>query len=220
MPNLPPIAPVGATTSTADLIARVRDVLAEETQDFFDDTTEILPLLNDACLDIFGDVDALPKSWTGDTVQDQSYLALPVDIARIKVVRVADKVLTEVMVPEYHRLDAATGTPTKYLMVLDSAGAEQIVFWPTPSSALAVQVDYIAYPLTLTALQGPVWHSRFHFLPCLYAAAELLDKDHLPENADRLRMKFEAEKVRYRQWLNERFPRGVFYSSAVPKGEM
>ena len=207
---------VGATT--ADLIARVRDLMAEEHADLYVDATEVLPVINDGKNILFASADLLPRVFdepmgTGEVVVADlgrmSYVAYKVGTALT--------VLVPVHVDEIEAVSAlAAGTPRYYTTDLLAAdGSPLVKTFPAPSDGLegSLYGHYFGIPPDLSLPveggaegQNPVWHSPYHYLPCYHAAAILLRKDRRPEAAADMEARFRLGIVEYQRWYLTRFP--------------
>ena len=194
----------GAETTTSDLLARTRDIVSEETPDFYDDASEILANLNDGILRAFKVLEVLPRPFAGSTVAGSPEVALSnIRVAKWHSLFFNTIPLYPMTDTEYARAIAQSGTPSHYSTdFLNSVGGQQITLYPTPSisSADALTGMYFAIPAALVAtgtVVNPTWHAEFHFLPCWWAAAILLRKDHMPVEAAECEARFYAEIDRY-----------------------
>jgi hypothetical protein len=217
--------PVSITATGSDkLLARLRDLISEEQGDFYDDPTEAYPSLNEGVSILFGGLDALPTAFSHAVAAvDGVYspdIDAPVLLDRWIELGIAGQPLTPITTEDYLHLDlTATGTPVKYAMGFISAtGAPILRLWPTPDAVVTISGGYYAVPPEITDAQGPTWHRGFHFIPCLYAASIMLEKDHRPESASRMFQRFNSERERYRHWLRTSHPYMPTVTEAVPLG--
>jgi hypothetical protein len=197
----------GSTTTTADLIARLRDLVAEEGADLFTDATEVLPSINEGVAMLFSDLYVLPTTLIPiNVVSGTADYASPTDLLRWNRLLYAGEELTPISAHEYGGMDASfmdvAGTPVYYVGdLVNSAGDPQIRLCPYPAETALGRLTgtYWRHPAALTTGGlNPTWHEAFHYVPCYWAAAILLRKDHRPEAADAMLVRFEQEKQRYR----------------------
>lgn len=223
---IPAIAAGGATT--ADLIARTRDLLAEAGADFYDDSVEILPWLNDGVVRMFANLDALLRMTDYNLVTGTSTVDPAYAVRKFAKLLCGTTELRPLTADEYMSLPAATGTPYAYCAEFTTAaGGSRIMLYPTPDADVTngLRVFAWVYPAPLvSAAEGvtavdPTWHAPFHFAPCLWAAAVLLRKDHRPEDAVEMESRFYGEIAAYKRWLLDRFPdRSEAPESSRPDG--
>jgi hypothetical protein len=160
--------------TTADLIARVRDLMAEETADLYEDATELLPNLNDGKEIMFADLDVLPKTLsqviTGSTATYEI-----ADLGRIDWIRygASGPDLVPVHADELRWLSGVTGTPTHYGIGLSAAGVPQITLYPTPGATDTTTLvgSYFAIPADL-AVEGDI--AATTTIDCANANADLI----------------------------------------------
>lgn len=199
--------------TTVDLIARLRDLVGEETADLYTDATEMLPALNDGKNIIFNRIDVLPKLLDTNLVAAQAAYTVT-DLGRIEWLRhKQSSSYTEMHYVHAHEVESLltlSGDPKYYTTeMLSSTGVPQITVFPTPPTGISGSLYgyYFAIPADLAASgSDPTWHTPFHFLPCYHAAAVLLRKDRRPEAANEMELKFEQGLVRYERWYLERKP--------------
>lgn len=221
--------------TTADLIARLRDIMGEEAADFYTDATEMLPALNEGKNRLFSDGFAIPKALTPiASVDGQADYNSPTDLVRWNRLLYLGEELHPISAYEYGGMDTdvmdVEGTPFYYVHDLISAtGAPQFRLCPKPAASVAGAITgmYWARPADLTTGVGgvnPTWHPDFHFVPCYWAASVMLLKDHRPEAAQDMAARFEIERKRYRDAMaRQRPPRsnaGLTDSSALTIGRL
>jgi hypothetical protein len=208
-------ASVGTSTTTADLIARLRDLVAEEGADLFTDATEVLPSINEGVAMLFSDLYVLPTTLTPiNVVSGTADYAAPTDLLRWNRLLYAGEELTPISAHEYGGMDASlmdvAGTPVYYVGdLVNSAGDPHIRLCPYPAETALGRLtgNYWRHPAALTTGGlNPTWHEAFHYVPCYWAAAILLRKDHRPEAADAMLVRFEQEKRRYRDTVAKSRP--------------
>lgn len=200
---------------TTDLIARTRDLLAEAGADFYDDALEIMPALNEGRLDLFSGLDALPMTFSDTVTIDAEGVAtapcpgLLESYIEVRYDGVPLTPLTAQEVGPYSILEA--GTPTHYCPeFLTDGGTELMRLYPTPTSEGTVAMTYYAYPPELVnsadpaLVVDPTWHVAHHFAVCYFAAARLMPKDNLREQADRMQSRYDEQKAAYKRWLRAR----------------
>lgn len=201
---------VDAHGVTALLIARVRDLLAEESADLYQDATEILPLLNDGKEMMFSTLDVLQRDLLQVITGGTASYAIS-DLGRIDWIRygMSGPDLRPVHADELRQLSGMTGTPSHYAIGLSVMGVPQITLYPTPSVSDTTTLvgSYYAIPADLTITgSDPTWHKRYHFLPCYHAASILLRKDRRPEASVEMETRFRAGIAEYGKWFESRFP--------------
>ena len=222
MPVLPDIPAQDAdATTTADMVAATRDMLAEPVPDFYTDL-EIIEALNDGKDDIFSEINAIIRAYSGTVPAGQATVPAPADFGRWIDLRLASGApLIYVTAEDYTALTAATGIPGQYCPTfLDSGGGYVLVVYPTPDVDYNLAGHYYALPPRLTDDQGPTWHKKWHMLPTYYAAARLLPRDNKDEEAALAQTRYEQGKAEYRRWLATREPNHDDAFAAVPKGTM
>jgi len=173
--------------TTAELLDRVRDLVAEPVADYYADA-EMLVALNEADDDIFSDVPALPKVKEQELSDETSDYDLPSDWGFTDCVTLdsTKQELMAITAREAHLIDWEDGgEPTHYCdEFFDSENNPNIHIYPTPGTDVDESVNILYYALPAALVSGsanPTWHAKFHFLPCFHAAATLLRKDHRPE---------------------------------------
>jgi len=209
--------------TTLELIARVRDLIAEAAADYYSDA-EILGYVNEGRSRMFGFLDVLPAAFTLEVVATQEAYDLTELVARWVWLNTSTTPLIPITAREFAMLKAAgtsSGTPTHYCPeFLKADGTTQLLFYPTPSTSDAsgnpsVNGFYYAEPpLLVLAATGPpavtavnpAWHENYHFLPSYYAAGVLLRKDRLHETAEQMEGRFNAGVEEYRMWYERKFP--------------
>jgi hypothetical protein len=201
-------APITAGVGgTAELIARVRDLMAEETADLYGDATELLPALNEGKDIIFSTIDVLPKTLTQLITGAVASYAVA-DLGRIDWIRygTTGHDLVPIHADEIRHTLGTSGTPQYYAIGLSNAGVPQITLYPTPGATDTTTLvgSYFAVPADLTITgSNPTWH---HFLPCYHAAAVMLRKDRRPEASTEMEGRFRSGIVEYGKWYASRFP--------------
>jgi hypothetical protein len=204
-----PIAPVTSGPTTADLISRTRDLLAEQGADQFDDTTDIVPALNDGKSIMFSEVDALPFLIDTTLAPGERDIAPPQRLSRIVSVQANGRELDMVLASEIpdRRFDA-TGTPTHYCIEFLGATGDPIIrVFPAASATCAITGMGYAQPVELsnsTPTVTPAWHKEFAFVPCYHAASVLLISDNRIESAGLMSSRFASEVSRYKSWIAKR----------------
>ena len=203
--------------TTADLLARVRDLVGEETADLYDDAAEMLPALNDGINILFSSMDVLLKQTTQALVAGQSAYPLA-DLGRMVWLKhrtgTAPYSYTNILPVGSENLEhllALTGSEPRYYTteIVSATGATQVVIYPTPATGITGSLHglYFGIPVALdTTSSNPTWHLRFHFLPCYHAAAVLLRKDRRPEAALEMEALFLSGMIEYERWYNSRAP--------------
>ncbi len=203
--------------TTADLLAFTRDLLSEHgAGDFFDDAVEVLPLLNDGKNKMFAVLEVLPVVLTPITATSGvSTYNVTQKIGRFENLLHSGVSLTPLDFWAYAKKTARAGTPTHYVpQVTDLAtGADQIILYPTPAATAPSGITGFGWGVPsdlVTAPSGsvvnPTWHAHEHFLPCYWAAAQLMRKNVKPADAMELEGLFWAGVRRYQDWYNEKFP--------------
>jgi hypothetical protein len=211
--------------TTGDLIARVGDLIGEETADFYSIATDLLPALNEGKDIAFAELEyALPTSLTPiDSLAGTSAYALPVNTVRVRTLKwhPTNRRLIPITTTEFESLDhtysSTSGTPEYFIHdQLNASGAPQIVLVPPPSTSAtsAVQGSIDIRPadmntLATTGYVGPSWHAPYHYLPCYWAASRVLRKDHRPEAADDMLAEFHEQVAGYRRYLGHKRPPGI-----------
>lgn len=201
--------------STADLILRVHDLVAETGLDSYDgdgNDAEILAAIVDGVVTLFSQVDALPTELAANTVIGESDVAPTARVARFTSLYAAGRRLDAIYAVEVpERSFTATGAPTHFCAeFLSGTGDPVLRLYPTPDSVVALTGIYYRIPPTLSLAAGslpavdPLWHSEFHFAPCYYAASLLLTKDNRAQSANLMLGRFFAEIDRYQKWMNKR----------------
>ncbi len=201
--------------TTADLLARVRDLLGEETADLYDDAAELLPLLNDGKNGIFADIDVLPKFLSADLVAGTSAYSVA-DAGRIEWIEYESggtyTCMTALRPEEVRDVLTLTGTtPSWYTVGIDASGVPNVTVYPpvpaTYDASGSLYGLYYAVPADLDASgSNPTWHKKWHFLPCYHAAAVALRKDRRPEAATEMEARYRAGIREYERWFNANFP--------------
>jgi hypothetical protein len=210
--------PSGTGTTTAMLLARIRDLVGEETADLYDDAAEMLPALNDGVTILFSSMDVLLKQTTQALVAGQSAYPLA-DLGRMVWLKYRTGTtppysytnILPVGSENLEHLLELTGSEPRYYTtdIVASSGDTQVVVYPTPATGITGSLHglYFGVPVALdTTSSNPTWHVRFHFLPCYWAAAVLLRKDRRPEAALEMEALFRSGMVEYERWYNSRAP--------------
>ncbi|MFA6167845.1 MAG: hypothetical protein WC700_14585, partial [Gemmatimonadaceae bacterium] len=173
----------GATT--AQLVARTRNLLPEPSADLWGNSDEVLTALNEGVGMLFADLNALPSSLTAiDVTANTATYALPVNTVRVNSLwwNPTSALLTPYSTMEYEDLDytlrSSASTPFGYIYDQPSAtGAPQVILVPPPSSSATGGLTGTIFSrpaaLTLTGV-NPTWHAEFHYTPCYWAACALL----------------------------------------------
>lgn len=214
----------GRGLTTTDLIARVRDLVAEATPDYYEDA-EILGYLNEGKSRMFAHLDVLPRQLDIDLAPGQEVYRLDEIVARFEHVSFSGRTqITPVTSEEFARLKmtAATGAPRYYCPeFLTSRGEPAITLYPVPDALYpsGLQGVYYAEPPDLVLANNtvipplpgvdPNWHVPYHALPSYYAASVLLRKDRLRDQAHFEEQRFFAGVEEYRRWYERKFPRRV-----------
>jgi hypothetical protein len=194
------------TTTTADLVARVRDLLAEEAADLYVDASEVLPAINEGVGVLFAGLNVLHATLTPiHVVSGTTDYAEPTDLVRWNRMLYAGEELVPITAYEYGSMDSSVvdvaGTPLCYVHgLLNSSGVSMFKLCPYPNETVEDRItgSYWRRPAALdTSGTNPSWHAAFHYVPCLWAASVLLRKDHRPESSEAMLMRFEQEKRRY-----------------------
>jgi len=206
--------------TTANLIARVRDLVGEETSDLYDDDTEILPALNDGKNVLFASMDVLLSTLTRALASGTSAYEVA-DLGRVVWLKhrtgsAGAYSYTDILpISSEHVqsvIDITGSTPLYFTTDIPSSdGTPQVTVYPTPGASITGEIYglYYAVPTDLDLVSvNPRWHARFHFLPCYHAAAVLLRKDRRPEAALEMETLFKAGMVEYERWYNSRRPAG------------
>lgn len=189
--------------TTAELLARLRDLVAEEAADFYTDA-ELLTALNEAKDWLFSDLYVLPKTFSDDIVDSQSDYTSPTDLKRFIDVRYNGERLTPLRAVEVAAYKfESEGTPRYYCPeFLETDGDRMIRLYPTPPADLTdgLTGTYFALQpdLNTTTPVNPTWHKEFHYIPVWYAGHIYLRKDHRPEAAADMLAYAESEKRRYK----------------------
>ena len=222
MPVLPRIPVTDTMTKLSDLVARTRLLLSEPVEDMWTDV-EIEATLNEGAIELVTDTQALPRAFIGfETVQGAPLVRLPDDIARLVEVHISDGTkLGYLTTVEYTVLKDASGKPISFCSdFLDDSGRGVLALYPTPDATYVLEGSYFATPETMTSAVGPTWHRKYHFLPCQYAAAKLLPRDHRVVEASLYADQFDQGKTSYKKWLAARAPYREMTFAQMPKGEM
>jgi hypothetical protein len=218
-----PLSPSGSTGKTAQMIARTRDLVGEETADLFSDANEILPALNDGKDVIFSTSDVLLRDAVRALTASVSAYALD-DLGRMVFLKhrtgtAGAYAYTDLIPIAAERVEdvigLSAGTPKYYTTDIPAAdGSAQITVYPEPAAGITGHLvgQYYAIPPDLAIEttpgtgQDPEWHIAWHFLPCYHAASILLRKDRRPEAALEMENKFRSGIIQYERWLQTRRP--------------
>lgn len=206
--------------TTAQCLARIRDLLGEETADLYDDTAELLPAFNEGKDILFSHIDVLLKTTTQALVAATDTYALA-DLGRMVWLKHRKGTagaytytnLTPVSSEDVERLLSLSAAEPRYYTtdIVSAAGATQVVIYPTPVAGITGSLHgmYFSVPADcdLTSV-NPTWHVSFHFLPCYHAAAVLLRKDRRPDAALEMEVLFQSGMAEYERWYNSRRPTG------------
>lgn len=208
-----------AQTTTLDLIARVRDLIAEADADYYSDA-EILGYLNEGKSRMFAHLDVLPRLFKMPLVSGESFYPLSEPVARWDMLAVDGRLVTPIMSHEYAEMmtSPSQGTPRFFCPeVMDRNGQQMLAFYPVPNNNMVASGQYYAEPPDLSLgdaiavppipASNPIWHKPYHILPCYYAAGVLLQKDRLHEKAQLNDQKFMGGVAEYRAWFERKFPR-------------
>lgn len=205
--------------TTADCLARIRDLLGEETADLYTDV-ELLAAFNDGKTQMLSAFDVLLKTTTQTLTAGDATYALA-DLGRMLWLKHRKGTagaytyteLTPVSSDDITSLLELTGTDPLYYTtdIADASGATQITLYPTPGTGVTGSLYGMYFSVAAdcdTTSVNPTWHVNFHFLPCYHAAAVMLRKDRRPEAALEMETLFKAGCVEYERWYNSRRPHG------------